>query len=175
VSGFVAAGTRPLRIYGWVLLVASLGFLVAAAVCAVSITRTGTTVLAQGRPGAAIELSTAKASGGLKVLAARPGDAATTTADSCRLSGNHPTSILTSAYSLSTYRYAGQAYRPFVSIGSGWQDGDTITCTGPHLSELLVVHQDRTSRIVLTALLAFVALGSGVLGIVGITLRRNGS
>lgn len=173
MSTLVAAGQRPLRLFGWVLLVCSAGFVVATVVSALSIAHTGTTVLAQGRPGAAITLSSATTSGPLTVLAARPGDASTTTADTCRLSGAHPRSILTSAFSLSSYSYGGQEYRPFVTIGSGWHDGDTVTCTGPHLSSLLVVHRDRAGRIALTAVLGFVAVGSGVLGLAGVALRRR--
>jgi hypothetical protein len=174
MSAFVEAGARPLRIYAVVSLVMSAVFVVATVICALSISRTGTTVMGQGAPGQAITLSTDKGTGGLKVLAATAAGASTTTADSCRLSGGGSRALVSSDFSLSgATSYAGRSYAPFVAIGSGWRGGDTVTCTGPHLQALLIVRQDRLPRIALTALLALIAVGSGVFGLVGLALRRR--
>jgi hypothetical protein len=174
MSTFVEAGARPLRMYAVVALALAAAFAVATVICGLSIARTGTTVLGQGGPGEAITLSTAKATGGLHVLAATTGGASTTTADSCRLSDDGSRALVTSDFSLSgSTSYGGRSYRPFVSIGSGWRGGDTLTCTGPHLESVLVVRQDRLPRIALTALLGFVAVGSGVFGLVGLAFRQR--
>lgn len=176
MSGVVQAGTRPLRIYGLLLLGLSAVFAVATIVCAISIAGTGTTVVGQGVANQPITLSTARATGPLHVLAATAAGASTTTQDSCRLSGDHPRTTVSSDFSVSgATTYADRTYQPFVKIGAGWDDGDQVTCSGPHLEGLLVIRQNRTPRILLTALLAFITIGSGVLGLAGAALRRRPS
>lgn len=173
-GGLLELGLRPLRLFAPVMVVAFVACAVATAVTAASAATSRPTVVGSGRPGEAITLSADRASGGLVVLTARPDDASTTTADTCSLSDpRHRAKVTYSGVGGPTLTRDGATYRRFAAVKQGWIDGETLTCTGPHLQDVLVVEHDRPARLAFTGLLAFMTLGTGVMALLGLRLRRR--
>ena len=173
MSGVLELGLRPLRLFAVVMAVGCLLSAVATVVTAVLATRAQTTVMGEASAGQAITLRTSLATGGLVVLASRPGDVSADAADTCTLSGaRHAAKIAYTARGGPTLQRGGEVLRTLATVAAGWQDGERLTCDGPHLTRIAVVHDDRRSLGLRAGLFAVMTLGTGVMALVGFRARR---
>lgn len=174
MSGVVQTGLRPLRLFAVVLAVGCVGFTVAALVTAAAAARAQIVVVGEAPAGRPIELRAARATGGLVVLASRPGDVSADASDRCTLSGaGHGAKVTSSGTGGPTLQRDGMLLRRLASVSGGWQDGEQLTCSGPHLTRIAVVKDARPGLLLRAALFAVVALGAGVMAAVGLRARRT--
>lgn len=174
MSAALELGLRPLRLFAAVMAVGCLVSGVATVVTAVLAARAQTTVVGEAPAGQAITLRTVRATGGLVVLASRPGDVSADAADTCTLSGaGHAAKIAYSAGGGPTLQREGAVLRTLATVAAGWQDGEQLTCSGPHLSRIAVVHDERRALGLRAGLFAVMTLGTGVMALVGFRARRT--
>jgi hypothetical protein len=169
VSGVLDAGLRPLRVFATLMLVAGVGMLVAATVVVLHGVTKDVEPVATGSAGQAMTLP---AGGGtLHVLASRAGRAPFTARDTCRVQPRHVgTQVTIDTWPRSLTR-DGVTYRSFRSV-QGWRSGDTVTCAGPAVGQVLVVKDSRASTLLMAGLFGVAGAGGVLLGVVGRRARR---
>ena len=59
------------------------------------------------------------------------------------------------------------------SVGSGWRVGDTFTCTGTGFEDVVLGHNDGLTHLLQGLLAAFLAVGAGTLGLLGLVIRQR--
>jgi len=174
MSAVVQAGLRPLRLFAAVLALGCVGFAVASVVTASAAARAQAVVVGEAAAGRPVTLTAERATGRLVVLAARPGDVSADASDRCTLSGaGHGAKVTSSAAGSPTLRRDGELLRPLAVVAAGWQDGEQLTCSGPHLTRIAVVSDPRRGLLLRAALFGVVALGAGVLAAAGWRARRR--
>jgi hypothetical protein len=174
MSQVMDVGLRPLRVFAPVLLVAGVGMLLAAVVVVLHGMTAQLSTVASAPAGQPMSLSAEPGASPATVhVLARRGPLSFTTADACSVSPHHSgVQVQLDAWPR-TVSHDGTTYRSFRTV-SGWRAGDTLTCTGPHLSDLLVVRDSRMGTLALAALLGFAGAGGTLLGGLGLRARRAG-
>lgn len=171
MSAVVDVGTRPLRVFGPVLLVAGILMLLAAVFLGVrGATSSALEVLTEGPAGQSIALPDRSGAGSLQVMAQTADGASPTAKDVCDLSPSTSAQV-SSVFSTRTTTYQGRSYRSFRKVGR-YPQGSSLTCTGPALERVLVAGDERTGSLLPAALFGFVGLGAVLLGALGLRLRR---
>jgi hypothetical protein len=67
----------------------------------------------------------------------------------------------------------GRTLQPVGELTFGWKGGDTVTCTGPGFTAVVLGHNDGLTHLLQGVLAAVGALGAGTMGLVGFALRRH--
>ena len=174
MSAALELGLRPLRLFAVMMAIGCLAAAAATVVTATLAARAQVVVVGLAPAGQAITLSTTRATGALVVLASRPGDVSADTTDTCSLSGaRHAAKISYSGVGGPTLQRDGAVLRRLAAVSSGWRDGERLTCSGPHLSQVAVVKDARRGLLLRAGLFAFVTLGAGLLAVLGFMARRR--
>jgi hypothetical protein len=128
-------------------------------------------VMAEGPPGTAITMPAVN-SGNLDVFAVRtPGQPKTDV--TCKLTTTGSGWV---GMNLSTVspKSNGRVLDPVAEVNSGWHKGDTLTCTGDGVQTLVLGHNAGMTSLLEGLLAGFLALGSGVIALVGFVSRGQG-
>jgi hypothetical protein len=130
----------------------------------------GVVVMAEGPPGTAITMPAVN-SGKLDVYAVRtPGQPKTDVACTLTTTGSGWVGMNLSSVSPKSN---GRVLDPVAKVVSGWHKGDTLTCTGDGVKTLVLGHDSGMSSLLKGLLAGFLALGSGVIALVGFSSRRH--
>lgn len=132
----------------------------------------GVVVVAEGPPGTAITMPAVN-SGQLEVYAVRtPGRPKTDV--TCKLTTTGAGWVGMNL-SRASPKSNGRVLDPVAKVNSGWHKGDTLACTGDGVETLVLGHNDGMSSLLKGLLAGFLALGSGVLALVGFVSRGHGA
>lgn len=170
MSQVVDAGLRPLRLFATVLLLAGIGMLLAAVVIVVHGATADVHPVAGGRAGEALRLSGPV--GTVHVLASVAGGGSFTTDDACTVAPAHAGAQVGLDAWPRTLTLDRTTYRSFRTV-KGWRVGDTVTCTGPHVGQVVALRDSRMSTLAIAALFGVAGLGGTFLGVVGVRARRR--
>lgn len=169
-SQLIELGVRPARIFAPVMLVGSVGFAIAA-VWLLAHSFVGVTVLAEGPPGTAITMPAAR-SADLDIWAVRP--AGPRPDVTCKLATTS-SSLVGMNFSPVSPTSRGRVLEPVADVRSGWNQGDTLTCTGDNVQTIVLGHNSGLTYLIQGLMATFVALGSGIMALIGFVSRRRRS
>ena len=167
-SQLIELGVRPARIFAPVMLVGS----VCAAIAAVWLLAhsfVGVTVLAEGRPGTAITMPAAR-SDDLDIWAVRP--AGPRPDVTCKLATTS-SSLVGMNFSPVSPTSQGRVLEAVADVRSGWNQGDTLTCTGDNVQTIVLGHNSGLTYLIQGLMATFLAIGSGTLALIGFASRRR--
>jgi hypothetical protein len=78
-------------------------------------------------------------------------------------------------YSLVTPESKGRVLKAVAEVHSGWNNGDTLTCTGDGVTTFVLGRNAGRTYQLQGLLVAFLAFGSGVIALIGFASRRHRS
>jgi uncharacterized Zn-binding protein involved in type VI secretion len=169
-SQLIELGVRPARIFAPVMLVGSVCFAIAA-VWLLAHSLVGVTVLAEGPPGTAITMPAAR-SDDLEIWAVRP--AGPRPDVTCTLATTS-SSWVGMNFSPVTPTSKGRVLEAVADVRSGWNQGDTLTCTGDNVQTIVLGHNSGLTYLIQGLMATFVALGSAIMALIGFASRRRRS
>jgi hypothetical protein len=164
----IELGVRPARIFAPFMLVGSVCFAISA-VWLLAHSLVGVTVLAEGPPGTAITMPAAR-SDDLQVWAVRP--AAPRPDVTCKLATTSAAWVGMNFSPISPTSN-GRVLEPVAKVLSGWNSGDTLTCTGDNVQTIVLGHNSGLTYLIQGLMATFVALGSGIMALIGFVSRRR--
>lgn len=167
--GVLGLGMRPLRIFAPFMLVGS----VCSALVAIWLLAHswgGVVIIAEGRSGTAITMPAANTDE-LVVYAVlaqgRPRPDVT-----CELKTTSSASVGMN-FGLISPTSKGRSLKPVAKVFAGWNNGDSLTCTGDGVKAFVLGHNAGLTYLLQGLLAAFVAFGAGTMGLVGFAIRRR--
>ncbi len=161
---------RPLRMYAPFSAAGAVLFAVAS-VWLLAHSGAGVVVFAEGRPGTAITMPATAAGESVVVYAVtKPGQPVPDT--ECDLATS------TDAFANQTYTglsvtWKGRSLRPVWGVAPGWRAGDSLTCTGTGFEGVVLGKNAGLTSLLQGLLAAFVAVGAGIMGLIGFAIRRR--
>ena len=162
----MAEAFAPLRVFAPVLALGCALFTAAAVVLGVAALRSGDEVLATAS-GSSLVLPR----GGRVAIYATTADGRSPQRYECDVLGG-PAALASPSFSGSTTTIGGRTYRKISETSTRTPSGSTVSCRSSDITGLAVVQKTGQTRALMAGLAAFVAVGSGLMSLVGWRLRR---